>query len=314
MQKIIITSVIALFSLTAMAQDKKVAVLEPAGSVDAFLKEIVRDEISSIIFNADGFTALERPLIDKTLEETGFQTSGAVDDSQISETGKRMGADLVFVSNITPLGDNLYVVCKMIDVQTARIEKQKSAQTQQGSSDLIYVVQKMVKEIFGQTETSLQTSSTVEETTTPLPLYIGNKYRCVIYQDSKPVNPRIVMAGTEALQLYNKGYRRAQYAGTIPIAVGVVSLCGSAGIYAIASGEETDPVLIEDNRELKNYAKILMYVGAGSLAIGIPCRFIWGPKTIKKSVDVYNSNLTQTTNMQLDFGITGNGVGLVLRF
>ena len=126
MKKLIITIVIALFSITAMAQDRKVAVFDPAGSVDKSLKEIVREEISSIIVNTGGYIVLERQLIDKVLEENKFQSGGLVDDSQISEIGKRMGANMVFVSSIMTMsgagGNNYYVSCKLIDVLTARIE------------------------------------------------------------------------------------------------------------------------------------------------------------------------------------------------
>ena len=153
MKKIIITNVlIVLLSLTAMAQDKKVAVMDPAGSIEYAIRDIVREEISSVVINASGYTVLERSLINKVLEENKFQQGGLVDDSQISEIGKRMGANLVFISSLTIMGNgNYYISCKMIDVLTARIEKQKTAQTQQGSNDLIDVVKKMVGEMFGVT-------------------------------------------------------------------------------------------------------------------------------------------------------------------
>jgi len=155
MKKVIITSVIAFISIMAMAQDKKVAVFDPAGSVSTSIREIVREEISSVVVNALGYTVLERSLISKVLEENKFQSGGLVDDSQISEIGKRMGANLVLVSSLTIMENgNYYISCKMIDVLTARIEKQKTARTLQGSNDLINVVGKMVGEMFLDTQKS----------------------------------------------------------------------------------------------------------------------------------------------------------------
>ena len=148
MQKVIITFVIALLSLAAMAQDRRVAVFDPAGSVDKAIREIVREEISSIIVNAGGYTVLERQLIDRVLEENRFQASGLVDDSQVSEMGRRMGANLAFVTSITQLGNSIHISCKMIDVETARIEKQRTGQTQHGSNDLIDVLYKTASEMF----------------------------------------------------------------------------------------------------------------------------------------------------------------------
>jgi len=148
-KKLILVANLLFSSMVVMAQDKKVAVMDPAGSVESSIQEIVREEISSVVVNALGYTVLERSLINKVLEENKFQTGGLVDDSQISEIGKRLGANYVFVSSITIMGNgSYYISCKMIDVLTARIEKQKTAQTQQGANDLINVVQKMVGEMF----------------------------------------------------------------------------------------------------------------------------------------------------------------------
>jgi len=117
MKKVIIISVIALLSLTAMAQDQKVAVFDPAGTAENTIKEVIREEISSIIVNTSGFTVLERQLINKVLEENKFQSGGLVDDTQISEIGKRMGANLVFVTSLSMIGTNYHISCKLIDVQ-----------------------------------------------------------------------------------------------------------------------------------------------------------------------------------------------------
>ena len=149
MKKIAIL-LLAIISASAIyGQDKKVAVFDPAGSVSSSIKEIVREEISTVVVNALGYTVLERSLINKVLEENKFQKGGLVDDSQISDVGKRMGANLVLVSSLTIMEDgNYYISCKMIDVLTARIEKQKTARTHQKANDLIDVVGKMVNEMF----------------------------------------------------------------------------------------------------------------------------------------------------------------------
>lgn len=133
------------------AQDKKVAVFDPAGNVDNNVKEVVREEISSVVVNTVGYIVLERQLINKVLEESKFQKEGMVDDSQISEIGKMMGANYVFVSSISMVDKSTYYISfKMIDVLTARIEKQKTATTSRsGLAELINVVQKTVKEMFG---------------------------------------------------------------------------------------------------------------------------------------------------------------------
>jgi len=138
-------------SLAMQAQDeKKVAIFDPVGEVDASLKNIIREEVSSIVVNTSGYTVLERQLINKVLEENKFQEGGLVDDSQVSEIGKRMGADYVFVTTVSPLDRNYYISCKMIEVVTARIEKQKTASTRNGLTDLVPTIQNIVKTMFVQ--------------------------------------------------------------------------------------------------------------------------------------------------------------------
>jgi len=137
------------FNLNMQAQNEmKVAVFDPAGEVEAVVKEIVREEVSSIVVNAKGYMVLERQLINKVLEENRFQQGGLVDDSQIIEVGKRMGANYVFITTVSKLDKNFYVSCKMIEVLTAKIEKQKTGQTTRGINDIVPTVQAIVNNML----------------------------------------------------------------------------------------------------------------------------------------------------------------------
>ena len=73
LNKVIITSAIALICIAATAQDRTVAVFDPAGELNSSIREIVREEICSIIVNASGYTLLERQLVNKALEESRLQ-------------------------------------------------------------------------------------------------------------------------------------------------------------------------------------------------------------------------------------------------
>ena len=130
----------------------KVAVFDPAGKVDEALLEIVREEISSVVVNMPGYTVLERQLINKVLEENKFQESGLVNDEQMSDIGKRMGADYVFVTTISRIEENYYISCKMIEVATARIDKQSTSTSTNGLRDVPQTTQAIVKRMFGENE------------------------------------------------------------------------------------------------------------------------------------------------------------------
>ena len=324
---------------SASAQNQKVAVFDPAGSVDASIKEIVREEISSIVVNSGGYTVLERQLIEKVLEENKFQLGGLVDDSQISEIGKRMGANLVFVSSITSMNNNFYISCKMIDVQTARIEKQKTAQTSKGMNDLISVIQKTVTEMFSEikktsgnvtkTEEKQQESKTIveEKPITPTDKLVVNGSKVFMSgRELDKIEVKRYMANTDALNVYNKGLKKGK-TGTVWMITGATCVVGGA-ILAFAGGfYEYDhdvmgwkdgpdgPAKSGDNRYWSPGANIgvsLISVGVVGLTTGIVLKSS-GKKDIRKAVDAYNyrNSLSQA---ELNFGFTGNGVGLVLNF
>ena len=316
MKKTILTNaIVLLLSLTAVAQDKKVAVFDPAGSVENYLKEIVREEISSIIVNTGEYTVLERQLINKVLEENKFQSGGLVDDSQISEIGKRMGANVVFVSSITIMGNgNYYISCKMIDVMTARIEKQKTAQTQKGGNDLVNVVQKMVNEMFANTvkpsESSPQPSKPVVESkpafnTADMLVADGRK----VFMNGKELNKnevRTMMANTDALRYYNKGLSRNK-SGNVWIISGICVIGGGL-FFPVARPFENNA------QDWDLYICIIgMSAGTAMTLTGLTLK-ITSKSSIRKAVDMYNGGKGKTSNMELKFGFTGNGLGLALVF
>ncbi len=126
----------------------KIAIFNPTGNVNDGVKTVVREELSSIVVGSKKYTVLERALIDKVLEESKFQMSGQVDDSQVGELGKKMGADYVCIASITPMGNNFYVSIKLVSVTTARVEKQKTGMTQNGGSDILKVVGGLARNIM----------------------------------------------------------------------------------------------------------------------------------------------------------------------
>ncbi len=135
-------------TISVFAQDdKKVAVFNPDGEISDGIKSIVREEISNAIVNTPLYTVVERTMIEKVLAEAQFQSKGLVDDSQISELGKMMGADLVCYGSVVPLGNNYYISLKMVDVTSAKVILQSTGSTKQGTDDLILVSQQIANKL-----------------------------------------------------------------------------------------------------------------------------------------------------------------------
>lgn len=149
MKKFIITNVIMLLLfVTALAQNKNVAIFDPTGNSENRYKEIIREEIYSMIIYK-GVNVLERQEVNKILTENKIPLNATLSESQISEIGKLMNADLAFVTDISTVEKyNFQISCKLIDVQTALVINQHNMQTSNGIADLVPTTQTIVTEIF----------------------------------------------------------------------------------------------------------------------------------------------------------------------
>ena len=323
MKKLIITSAIAILGISAMAQDRKVAVFDPTGSIEANLKEIVREEISSIVVKTSGYSLIVRQQMYRVLEESNFPTNSVVDDLRISEMAKRMDANLAFLSHITQMGNNYYISCKLMDVATAQILKQETIQTLFGLDDLMDVVNKLATGMLGNSGAEIKTNTntnTVSDISPKTLTWIKGsaivlddyKGKTVLYKKEfrkdfsqgtnairiLPQNEvRRIMEGTDALQVYNKSIRKGKNAWWW---------------YGIGLGTS-----IASCFYVKDQPEIAVGYLAASLASYTVCLSMAhkSTKLVGQSVDMYNNSLNRkTSGMELKFGITGNGAGLALRF
>jgi hypothetical protein len=152
MKKIVIIALLLLTTGFIEAQQlKKVAVFDPEGKVLESIRHIVREEISNAIVNTPNYAVVERSMIEKVLAESKFQSGGLVDDSEISELGRMMGADYVCYGSIAGIGENYYISLKMVDVVTARVILQRTGTTEKGMNDLIMVVESLAYQLVNKT-------------------------------------------------------------------------------------------------------------------------------------------------------------------
>jgi len=109
---------------------------------------------------------------------------------------------------------------------------------------------------------------------------------------------RQIMAGTDALHLYNKGIRKTNN-GLIWSSLGL----GGCIVSFIGIANE-DPELYWGGMAF-SFMSIVFTFSKTSQA----------SKLIKQSVNMYNNDLNQkTTGVEMQFGIVGNGVGVAFRF
>ena len=112
------------FSLTVVAQDKRVAILNPEAAtseVTTIHRSMIRGEMEKAICRQSGYTAFTRQDIDQIAKELNFQQSGMVDDNTRKLLGGMKGVDYLCVTRITKEGNNYYLEAKFVDVESGTI-------------------------------------------------------------------------------------------------------------------------------------------------------------------------------------------------
>lgn len=121
-KKIMLVFVVVSLSLVAMAQNKKVAVMETkaASGVTAFQSNVVRGAMESAVSKAKGYEGYDRATFDIIMKEQEFQRSGSVDDSQIKKLGQMAGVQYVLVTEASAQDGYFYILAKLLDVETGK--------------------------------------------------------------------------------------------------------------------------------------------------------------------------------------------------
>jgi len=125
MKKLFIILLSAL-SLTTIAQNKSVAILNPldrGGSVSSAYKMIVRSSFETVASVTQGYEAFDRTALDAIMSEHNFQRSGAVNDAEIRQIGQMAGVDYVLVTEVSAEDGYLVVQAKILNVVTAKYDR-----------------------------------------------------------------------------------------------------------------------------------------------------------------------------------------------
>lgn len=120
MKKLLILLLSAL-SMIAYAQQKKVAVYVTGNDP---INDIIGSRLVDGIARSGKYIAIERTasFLNELSKEQNYQTTGAVDDSEISRLGKQFGVDYVCVASTFDVwGSEKYISTRMIDVETAEV-------------------------------------------------------------------------------------------------------------------------------------------------------------------------------------------------
>ena len=126
MNKLLIILLSAL-SLTAFAQQKKVAVYVTGD--DTGINKVLGSKLVAAIAKSDEYSAVERTesFLAELNKEQNYQRTGSVDDSEYSRIGKQFGVQYVCVAAVSDAFNEKYLSARLIDVETAQVERTASS-------------------------------------------------------------------------------------------------------------------------------------------------------------------------------------------
>jgi len=138
----------------AATDDKqKVAVYmageEPPGLQD--VHKVMGGELARVISQSEKYSAVDRTeaILQQLAAEHKYQRSGAVDDNQIKALGKQFGVQFLCVSEISRPGDKYYLNVRLVDVETAVIQRSATANSHLGNTDeMMEVAQKIATDLI----------------------------------------------------------------------------------------------------------------------------------------------------------------------
>ena len=124
--KLILVVFLACLIMTSFAQ-KKVAVY--VTGEDASINKVLSSKLISAIARSQQYTAIERTeaILAELNKELNYQQTGAVDDDELSRLGKQFGVQYVCVATVYPALGEQYISARLINVETAQVERSASS-------------------------------------------------------------------------------------------------------------------------------------------------------------------------------------------
>lgn len=152
MKKIFTFFVLAALSLTAFAQQKKVAVYVTGQQTG--INKVLGDQLVAAFAKSGKYIAIERTasFLAELGKEQNYQRTGAVDDNELSRLGKQFGVQLVCVADVSDVFGEKYVSARLIDVESAEVANTSNANSKLDSmEELLKVTDKLAKELTAKT-------------------------------------------------------------------------------------------------------------------------------------------------------------------
>lgn len=303
--KIILFFFLLLAGIVSAQEVKRVAILETVdkeNQIDYAYELLLRGNLSDAITSISGYEAYDRTDIDAIMSEQSFQRTGLVSSDQIKRLGEMTGASYILVAEMAKSGQQIIILSKLLDVETARtIMSDHEITTLNEIQD---ACKKLAKRMFHEEvkeEPKVETNfELIRHTASEQKLLGVKKYSYGDLQmDEKAFCLFMQKNNREAYLKYMQS-KQLIYAGWGLFAGGLIM--GGAGVA----------FLYIDNAMLASL--IFMPLGFGSCTLaGIPLLSV-GYTRDRNFINKFNAQNSQQPALTLNLQASQNGIGLALKF
>jgi hypothetical protein len=306
------------------AQVKRVAILETVdkeNQIDYAYELLLRSNLSNAITRISGYEAYDRTDIDAIMSEQSFQRTGLVSSDQIKRLGEMTGASYILVAEMAKSGQQIIILSKLLDVETARtIMSDHEITTLNEIQD---ACKKLAKRMFHEEvkeEPKVETNfELIRHTASEKKLLGVKKYSYGDLQmDEKAFCLFMQKNNREAYLKYMQS-KQLIYAGWGTLGGGVLCLI-AMGICI--EGDQYWHGKYYDTRNNSYASKGEDYYVAWCSLVGIGCAAVTtsipllcvGYKRQKNAINMFNQQNRQRPALTLNLQASQNGIGLALNF
>lgn len=317
MKKLSLLLFVALLAMGAMAQTRKVAILETVDRESALsygIKLMVCSYLSEAITNTSGYEAYDRTDLQQIFDEQDFQRTGNVSDEDIKKIGKMTGVQYVLVTEASKLDENnLFITSKILNVETARVEKTANATSKTDIPSMQKCAQDLASRLLADIKPSQANKTTSIEEGVYIERISSNEYsiggdlvsRKAYYKFFKK-NP---LQCIPAYQQFTKGEKLTK-AGWYLFGIGGTSTV--LGIILFGTGDYSWRM----DRPQQGVGFGLMILGTPALLTSVPLLSVGYYKknnAYKKYNEYCSSNKTESA-VTLNLQASSSGLGFALHF
>ena len=310
MKKLFLFLLTVVLSVSALAQTRKVAILETVdrqNQITYGVKLMLRSYLAEAITNSKGYEAYVRTEdIRAIIDEQEFQRTGYVSDEEIKKIGQMTGVQYILVVEASKIDDqNLFVSAKILNVETARMEMTSNLMVQSDVQSLQQGAKDLASRLLKEDSTPAVVSKSFVS-----PGYIErvsyNEYKIggqwVTRKDYYNfINNKNCIP---AYQQFQTGKNLTKAGWWTMGAGGVIAIVG--GICCIST--LPDDVLIT--------GRVLAPMGAGVFVLG--GSFVWaGYSKMNNAYKKYNEHCSpdkKTSYVSFNLQSSANGLGLAIHF